>query len=254
MTKEQTSTDNTIKIVIAVLGVISAIGVAYFTYRGMTDPVKLSLGATQTAEAKLLAQLPLSPSTLTPTLTPAETTTSTLPPLLTPTPIVIVDTSTLMGWVPDFNRSKADIEKNKIETFENAIKLTYELGVDGFVILTKGFDSRELLRTKGISFVYSGMGEYNTLEFKLLLRYPAHEGDTTYGIIWRRETNTDGKWVKKEVPYTDLWCWGPSEDCTDHPEVDITKAARLDFAVSNKPGDDPGPGWIQIKDVLGISP
>ncbi|HMB23171.1 MAG: hypothetical protein ACM33V_03450, partial [Chloroflexota bacterium] len=101
---------------------------------------------------------------------------------------------------------------------------------------------------------YSGTGEYNTLEFKLLLRYPEHTGDTIYGIVWRRDTNTNGKWVQKEVPYSDIWCWGPAEACADHPEVDVTKVDRLDFAVSNKPGDDPGSGWLLIKDVFGIRP
>lgn len=258
MPKQQPSTDHTSTIVVAILSVIGALGAAYFTYRGMTDPAKISLSATQTAEAKLLVKMELPDSPIAPMqmLAPTETMTPAIPPTLTltPMPLAIVDTSALGGWVPDFNSSKADKEKNKIDVFENAINLSYEVGADGFVVITKGLDAEKLLGTEGISFIYNGTGKYNTLEFKLLVRYPEYTSDTIYGIIWRRETNTNGKWIKKEVRYSDIWCWGSSQDCIDHPEVDITKVDRLDFAVSNKPGDDPGSGWILIKDVFGIRP
>ncbi len=196
----------------------------------------------------------ISTQALTPSITPPGTSTPTITPTSTAMPVVVVNTSSLSGWVPDFNQSKGDKTKNRIELSENAIKLSYVLGVDGFAILTKKLNSKTLAGTDGISFSYMGEGFSNTLEFKVLLRYPDHGGDTTYGIVWNRATNTDGKWLEMKVPYSDLWCWGPPSDCAEHPDVDIKMVDRLDFAVSNKTGNPPSPGWILIKDVFGIVP
>ncbi len=164
MAKKQTSTDNIIKIIGAVLGVISAILVAYITYRGITDPIRLSIGATQTAEARSLVKAELPVFTTVPTQAPAptatplptETITPTLTQTLTPMPLVIADTTTLVGWVPNFNFSKVDNTKNHVDISEDAIRFAYDVGNDSYVLITKGVDAGELSGTQGISFVYKG--------------------------------------------------------------------------------------------------
>ncbi len=257
MTKKQTSTDNTIKIVIAILGVISAVGVAYITYLGITTPIKLSMSATQTAEGRVLVKEELRPSTGMPTqiLPPTETITPTMAPTLTPTPPFLVDTSTLMGWVPNFTSSNGNTAVNNIDTIDNAIELTYDIGKDGYVIISKSLNARELSNTEGIIFHYKGRGRRNTIEVKLILRYPDDTDDTTYGILLPRATDTDNKWLEMKVLYRDMECWWPAPNCALHENLlDQTMIDRLDFAISNKPGDDPGSGWVQIKDILEIKP
>lgn len=265
MKKTRLASENLTQIIIAFIGAIGVIAAAYYAFREKTAPIELVISATQTAEAKLLSKTPLPTSTLTPTqtLTPTETITPTLTPTLTPTstptstptPLVIVDTDILAGWVPDFNRSNGDRALNKIDISENAIRLSYDVKQSGYVTITKDVVSEELADTTGISFVYKGEGSFNTIEFKFMLRYPGDNGDTTYGILWVRATNTGGKWQEMSVPYSEMRCWWPAENCAIHGDLlDLRMVDRLDFVVSNKSEDDGGSGWIVIKDVFGIRP
>ena len=259
MRKQRLSSQSITTIIIAIIGVIGSIAVAYFTFRGNIDPIELSINATQTAEGKLLAEAQLPASTIMPkqTQVPTEIPTliPTITPTLTPALLIIADTSSLVGWVPNFESSNGANTLNKVDTIENAIEITYDVGKDGFVIITKSINSRALSDTEGISFSYKGKGASNSIEFKLLLRYPGDSDDTTYGILWNRATDTGGKWTEMEVLYSDMWCWWPEANCKTHGDLlDTTMVDRLDFVVVNKGGDDKGSGWVLIKDVLGIRP
>lgn len=138
----------------------------------------------------------------------------------------------------------------------NAVEISYDLGNEGYVIITKGIDPRMLSGTTGISFFYKGRGAANTIEFKLMLKYPGDEDDTTYGVLWNRATNTGDNWTQVEVLYSDFTCWWPGENCQKHGnKLDLTMVDGLDFAVSNKPpGDEVGSGRVAFDDVLGIQP
>lgn len=185
------------------------------------------------------------------TLTPIPTSTKT------PTPLVVVDTNSLIGWVPIFDSSNGDntINAVKINEDEDAIEFTYNVGQFGYVVITHSVNPRVLSDTEGISFLYKGRGAPNSIEFKLLLKYPDFDEHTTYGFIWDRATDTGNKWIKMEVLYRDMRCWWPEENCDTHGDLlDITMVDKLDFVVVCKPGNLPGSGWVLLKDVLGIRP
>jgi hypothetical protein len=255
MTEQRSSSPNTV--VLAVIGLIGTIVAAYLTYRASTDPMKLSLRVTQTAEANFLIKVQLPASTVIPKpgLAPTEATIPTLTPSLTPTLPFLVDTSMLVGWIPDFTHSNGDSGINRINTIGNATELNYDVGKDGYVIITKRIDSQRLSDTRAIRFRYNGQGAANSIEFKLLLKYPGDAEDTTYGVLLPRATYTNNQWREVEVPYTEMTCWWPAPNCALHGNLlDPTVVDRLDFVVANKPGDDPGSGWVLFKDVLGLTP
>jgi hypothetical protein len=257
MKKPRLTSGDIAKIIIASIGALGVIIGAYFAFREKTVPVIIS--ATQTAEERLLEETQLPASAITPeqAQTPMPTITQTFTPTVTltftPTPPPIVDTSILVGWVPNFSHSNKDNAANKLGINENALEITYDIGKSGYITVTKSFDSSELSGTEGISFIYMGKGNPNSLEFKLMLRYPGDVEDTTYGILWNRATDTNDKWLEMQVMYDEMTCWWPAGNCAAHGSVlDPKMVDRLDFAISNKEGDQEGSGWIMIKDVFGI--
>jgi Carbohydrate binding domain (family 11) len=215
------------------------------------------------------AQEPTATPTLPPTQMPTEeptTTTSTsmptsmltpIPPLTPfPTPHTIVRTESLTGWVPSWDGDssmKVDLVQGRTN---GAVEIAYYLARGGWLIITKGVDPQVLSGTTGISFYHKGSGAPNTIEFKLMLRYPDDTDDTTYGVSWHQATDTGGDWKLEDVPYSDFACWWPAENCVAHPKLDLTKVLRMDFAVSNKPdfGDQVGSGSVAFDDVVGIMP
>lgn len=86
------------QIVAAIIGLIGTLAASYFAYLQITEPTRIAISATQTAEARILTLTALANSTLTPTSTltpkptltstPEPTPTSTLIPTLTPLPIL----------------------------------------------------------------------------------------------------------------------------------------------------------------------
>ena len=81
----------------------------------------------------------------------------------------------------------------------NGIQLSYDLGEDGYDTITKNINPGKLSNTKGISFYYKGSGAANSIEFKLMLRYPGDTEDTTYGIFIPEKTNTGAGWVRAHL-------------------------------------------------------
>ena len=199
-------------------------------------------------------------ATATNTSPPTDTPTSTL--TLTPTPPTIANTESLTGWTEDFVHSTTDNSNNAVSLVPgrsgNALEISYDLGVagdGGYDVITKGIDTRMLAGTTGISFYYKGKDPANTIEFKLILRYPGDDGDTTYGILWNRATNTQDIWTQMPVDYSDFKCWWPGDKCQKHGnKIDLTAVDRLDLVVSNKAGDDGGSGKAAFDDVVGIKP
>jgi hypothetical protein len=208
---------------------------------------------------------PTPTSTLIPTLTPTSipTVTPAFTPAFTPTPapLRIVDTGTRTGWRPNFEQSKSNNFLNAVGLVEGrtsgqqAIQITYDLGENGFDVITKGFDPKILSGTTGISFYYMGSGAPNSIEFKLIARYPGAKDDTTYGVIWNGVTETNGKWILVPVKYADFTCWWPN--CKQYPgKLVLAYVDRLDLVVSNKPdkGDIPGSGTVVFDDIFAIQP
>lgn len=218
--------DNKTNIVIAIIGAIATISVAIIGYMAVINkPSQETITAAQ--------------------IIPTET----------ETPIVVADTNSLMGWIPVFEFSNGNEIKNGLSIRGNAIELAYDVGTDGYVVITKNIVQDVLLDTKGISFLYKGSGSINSIEFKLILKYSDGEGDTTYGFLWNRATDTNNTWIPINLLYSDMACWWPEDNCLKYGDaLDPTKVIRLDFVVSSKVGDDPGSGIVLFSDVVGIRP
>jgi len=227
-------------------------------------PLAPSLTATSTSTptpspSPTLTPTPAPSPSPTPTPTPSPSPTPTSTPTPTPLPRPIVNTENLTGWLFYSDQSRGNPANNKMSLVpgrtHNAIEISYDLERDGYVIITRHFDPSVLTGTIGLSFFYKGTGVTNTIECKLMLRYPGDTDDTTYGIMWNRASNTDGNWTHMRVLYSDFACLWPVANCQKHGnKLDLTRVDRLDFAISNKPGDQVGSGKGAFDDVLGIQP
>lgn len=223
------------------------------------------------------------PPTLEPTLTPQPSSTPepTLmpPPISTiePTPIAmptrnpysIDEMDKLLNWKPSFCdeqcgglNGKSSITKSLVPGRTNdangALEIYYDVRKNGYVIITKDLNPQILTGTKGVSFSYKGSGAPNTIELKLLLRYPGDSEDTVFGVLWNQATDTSDNWVSVEALYDiNFTCWWPANLCHNHDDkLDLTAVKRIDFAISNKPdnGDIAGTGKVAFDDLVGIQP
>ncbi len=131
----------------------------------------------------------------------------------------------------------------------NAVQLSYNLPKGGWALITKNLLPNQLVGTTGISFFYKGSGGPNTIEVKLMLRYPGAGDDTTYGFRFYTATETGGAWQLAQVPYSDFSCWWQGAECSEYPRLDLTKVLRMDLAVSNQPGDTAGSGTVAFDQV-----
>jgi hypothetical protein len=267
---------NTFLIVIAIVGVVgtvvaSAIGAIgnYNTEKLRQEAeftrIALASNLTHTAEASkaLIANTPNVTTTSTPTFT--------LAPTFIPTPTVtlLIDgMDKLSNWKPSFCDEKCGGSNGKSSIIDislvsgrandanGALEISYDVKNSGYVIITKNIVSQRLLGTTGISFFYKGSGAPNTIEFKLLLRYPGDSEDTAFGASWNRVTDTSDNWTPIEALYsTDFTCWWPANLCQTHGETpDLKVVKRIDFAISNKPTDKAGTGKVAFDDLAGIQP
>lgn len=136
----------------------------------------------------------------------------------------------------------------------DAIEVLYDLKNSGWVLIKKNLTADLLSKTKGISFFYRGTGMPNSIELKLLLRYPGDTEDTTFGMLWKSATNTSDIWKPLSALYEeDITCWGPIELCEEHGHsLDLEYVHRIEFAISNKAGDTAGLGKAVFTEIVGI--
>ena len=97
----------------AIIGAVAIVIAAIIGYLAAIKPVEKIIEATQTAEGKLSTEAQLPTSTI------------------VPTPLVVVDTSSLVGWVPNFDFSNRDSTLNEVNTTGSGIEITYDVGDDG---------------------------------------------------------------------------------------------------------------------------
>jgi hypothetical protein len=206
---------------------------------------RLTEALTQSVPAKIIIT-----KIVTPTLVPAPT----KPPTL----------FDLRNWQTDFCDEKCGkdfgVGASSIihtvvagRTYE-ALEVVYTVNNSGWVLVKKNITPDDLAGTKGISFFYKGTGKPNSIELKLLLRYPGDIVDTTFGVLWTSATDTGDQWKSHQALYeVDFSCWGPPDLCQEHDNVfDMESVHRLEFGISNKGGDAPGLGKITFDDVMGI--
>jgi len=242
------------------------------TYMAPTLPGSYSVSVAVTGKGgttvkSIMINVVAPPATPTPAPLPSATPvpTPTLAPTLTPapTPHIVVGVGSPSSWKPSFcddkcggSNGRSSININLVPgRTNNAIEVSYDVKNAGYVVITKNINPKVLSGTAGMSFFYKGSGAPNTIEFKLMLRYPGDNDDTTYGITWNGATDTGDKWTLVEVPYTDFTCWWPGPNCQKHGDrLDLMMVLRMDFAISNKPdrGDMAGSGKVAFDDVLGL--
>lgn len=183
--------------------------------------------------------------TIMPTLTPTNTPTYT--PTLTPTPVVI-NTSNWASYTDDkgstLNQMSVSSELGPV------LELSFDLIEDGWVGIFKVLEPASLMDTNQLRINYRGTGASNTIELKLL--YPPNNENvsTTFRLIWNQATTTQDR-ITKEVPYTDFTCWEVFP-CPENGQLNPKNIWKIDIAISNKSGDSPGLGTLQLSDVQAL--
>ena len=170
------------------------------------------------------------------------------------------------SWKPSFcddqcggSNGKSSINVSLVPgKTDDALEISYIVKNTGWALITKNINPKILSGTIGISFFYKGSGAPNTIEFKLLLRYPGDSEDTAFGALWNSATDTNDNWASIEILYDrDITCWWPDDLCQKHGNSpDLTAVKRIDLAISNKPeyGDIAGSGKVAFDDLVGIRP
>lgn len=230
-----------------------------FWVRGTTINVTIPQPTLTPTRTPVPTETPTPTKTLTPTATPFPTEAPT------PTPSIkyIDQFEAIRNWETAFCDDKCGGSKGASSVSISlipgrtgkAVKVSFDLKESGWVLITRGIYPGLLFETSGISLFYRGSGAPNTLELKLILRYPGDTDDTTFGMAWPRATLTDNQWVLIEAPYSSFTCWWPQSNCAKHGDVlDLTKVVKIDLAISNKSGDLPGYGEVAFDDLIGLLP
>jgi hypothetical protein len=193
-------------------------------------------------------------STPTPTPTrPAPTATPTQQPTAKPTPKIIDTMDSISGWseYKDDKGSSIEIESESGKT-NNAVKISFSLKKDGWVGISKPLYSGLLVGTRAIGFSYKGSGAPNTIELKLIYTANAQGKEAVFSIFRNHVTNASD-WTSLEVPYAEFACW-PDTGCDAGSPLDVSRVQRIDFAISNKPGqgDTLGAGVVSLDDVQAL--
>lgn len=129
----------------------------------------------------------------------------------------------------------------------NAMKLSYTLSEDSWVIVTKEINPQILAGTKGIRFYYKGDGAPNTIELKLICTPDSNEKSAVYSVLWNDATNARD-WMSLEASYVSFVCC-TGTGCQPGEALKPENVWKIEIAVSNKPFDTPGEGFILIDDI-----
>ncbi len=149
---------------------------------------------------------------------------------------------TNLGWQPYSNDGLGStIIVNPVAGSNCAFQISFDLKHGGYVATYKKLEPKFLVWwIKGIEFSYSGMGNPNTIEFKLF-----DTASSQYKVVLGHATDTGGKTLSVRIPYGVL---------TDPFSGRIFKRDgfvldRMDFSFSSWPNDTPGTGTVIIHDI-----
>lgn len=149
---------------------------------------------------------------------------------------------TNVGWMPYSNDGmESSITVTPVIGSNCAFQVSFDLKKQGGYVATYKKLEQGLLAwwIKGIEFSYSGMGNPNTMEFKLISE------SSTYRIVLPHTTNTGGKTSSWKIPYVSLTA---PADGKIFNRTDF-KLDRIDFTFSSWQGDTPGTGNVVIQDI-----
>ena len=252
----------------SVEAVLAIAGVAFFVYGllGVKVDVKLKdfaistggplekwqrvvlivLGLALIALTTLLSVgvLPPTPASQTPVPVPtlAET------PTAVPDSLVIDSMDSMVGWSTyEDDKGSTGMLRVTPGLRNEAVEIAYDLEADGWVGVFHNVEPGSLSGTDGIRFFYSGDGARNTIELKLIYEPDSNGKSPVFSVTWMGATVAD-TWAMVEVPYSEFRCWEDT-GCSRGDEVDLDKVWRVDFAISNKPGDTPGIGHVRIDEI-----
>lgn len=156
----------------------------------------------------------------------------------------------LAGWqaFTDGQGSSLAISSKPGQT-DRAIELFFTLNESGYVGVTRDVSPGTLVGSDGLAFYLKGSGEPNTVEFKLL--YAEQGGvNPVFSVNWYAGSVTDD-WIRLEADYDQFACW-EATGCDPGSTPDPALVTRIDFAVSNKPGDVPGTGMVLLDSIEAI--
>jgi hypothetical protein len=132
---------------------------------------------------------------------------------------------------------------------DSAVELLFDLQDGGWVGIARAVGTQSLAGSDGLAFYLRGSGEPNTVELKLL--YTLEDGtNPVFSVNWYASTVT-ADWVRLEASYDQFTCWDET-GCNPGDVLDPARVTRIDFAISNKPGDVPGVGVVLLDSVQAI--
>ncbi len=134
--------------------------------------------------------------------------------------------------------------------FNDAIKITYNLKQNGWVVISKNIDPEVLSGIEGIRFYYKGTGEPNIIEFKLIYTDENYNNEATFAFLENKSAVKD-EWTSEVVPMDKFKCVSPEEICKVDSTPDINKIRKIEIAISS-PGKTGGSGTLIIDDIHGI--
>jgi hypothetical protein len=146
---------------------------------------------------------------------------------------------TSSNWMP-YNTDGSTITVKPVPDSNCAVEFSFDLAKGGWVAAYKKLTPGSLeWWIKGIEFSYSGMGNSNTIEIKLL-----DGSDVPYKSIRQSSSDTGGRFFTVSIPFEEFL--GP-DGRAFHPE-DFTPD-RIDFSFSNGPESVPGAGSVVVDDI-----
>jgi hypothetical protein len=175
-----------------------------------------------------------------------------------PQPLIVDNLDSTLGWSTYDDKKGSSITIDSVAgKTNNAIKIFYSLGVDGWVDMARDFHPGFLVDTKAIRFDYMGDGAPNSIELKLLYKPDTEGKSAVFSVLRNRITNTRDwnpftrDWASLEISYSDFVCWTDT-GCQAGEKIDLNKISRIDFAVSNKKNDTPGIGVLILDNIQGV--
>ncbi len=164
--------------------------------------------------------------------------------------VTIDDMESTVGWAI-YVADKSSIDVTQVSGMDNkAIKMTYYLDNGGWMVISKNIDPKILSGIDGIKFYYNGAGNPNTIEVKLIYTDENYNSKATFAFLKNYATAGD-EWTLEVVSLNKFNCMYPQEICDNNPKIDVSKVGKIEFAVSNKPGDIYGNGTLIIDSVQG---
>lgn len=143
----------------------------------------------------------------------------------------------------------------------NAIKIDYDLGVNGAVVILKRIPfasiSKDISKINEISFNYTAKENLNSTHIakgaanSLEIQLDDDERGLCFGLKIPNAANAVS-WTSAKVEIKDLSCWGCG--CKGNETIDLNKIDYIELAISNLDGEKGGQGEVIFDQIEGTVP